>query len=120
MQVTAWVLCTGLVVMAVASQFLQPWEATNLLLSAVFLAVAWVFTTFANGVIELYPDAVVLDGWYRSRQEIPLAKIVAVEPVRSGLFFRFGPYEGVRGPNQIGAKGLGLEMLKVRKGLLHG
>lgn len=114
MQVAAWTFCVGFVAAGVYSQFLAPWDAANLLVGVICLGVAWFFTTFANGSIELYPDAVVLDGWYRSRREIPLINVVEVEPDRYGLFFRLGPHEGASGPNQIGAKGLGLRLMKVR------
>ena len=115
MLVMSWSFAAGFVAAAVACQFLRPWIPGNLVLSAFFIAMAVFFVRqFGTGRIELYRDAVVLDGWWRRRREVPLTSIKSVEPGPHGLFFGSGDFDGIGGPSQIGAKGLGLHLLKVR------
>jgi hypothetical protein len=115
MLVSAWTFGVVFAGLSVACEFLKPWGLENVGLSLFFVGISIFFVRqFGTGRIELYPDAVVFDGWLRPRREVPLAKIEAVEPGPYGLFFRTGPHEGVSGTSQIGAKGLGLALLKVR------
>lgn len=115
MLVSAWTSGVLFVGLSAACEFLKPWGIENVGLSLFFVGVSIFFVReFGTGRIELYPDAVVFDGWLRHPREVPLATIESVEPGPYGLFFRTGPYEGVSGTSQIGAKGLGLALLKVR------
>lgn len=110
-----WGIGTCLAACGLLAPFLiEPQSASNLLFTPPFLAFAAVFVHLGSGYVELYPDQVVIDGLFRRRREIPLSRLIAVEPDTYGLYFRTVELEGVSGPDAVGAKGFLLHVLRVR------
>jgi hypothetical protein len=112
--VTTWVGTALFIGLAVAIQFDGPWEPSTLLLGLAVVALAASFPGMTSGYIDLFDDAVVIDGLLRRRRVVPLTEIQDVGIGRYGLYFRTGEHAVVSGPGGIGAKGLGLKLLKVQ------
>ena len=82
--------------------------------SVLFLSTAATFVALATPCVDLYPDRVVLGGWFRKPEQLRLADIRSVEPWLYGLRFDVGRSGFMSGPMSIGAKGILLDVLKVR------
>lgn len=101
-----WGLAVAFAGLAVASEFLTPWNGWNLVATATFALFAALFVGFSVGSIELYSDHLVIKQALRSPRSINLTDIESVTMSRGGIEICMAAESGGQiagGPMALGA-----------------